>query len=332
MDKFTNEDVGYIIEAYKNNVDIDTLITYFNCEEKDIRKVLKDNQIDRQYNTFNKELYDRLVYLYQQGKTQKEIADTLQIGEGVIRKEMKRRGLKMRTYEECNRRYYRNSNYFDELSTPNQAYILGFIYADGNVFSSHNTFTITLQDQDKYILDWMKEQFEYEGPVRLVPLHEKNPNYRNQYTLVINDEHFVQSLHNLGVVDKKSLVLQFPDFMPDELMPHFVRGYFDGDGTVNLDEKRHRCTASIVSTYEMCEGFKKVLNNFGCACSIHKPTEYLHNTYIVCLHSNKSTYLFSKWIYKDADMKLERKYKKFEYAQSNYPTKWSPDKLNALVG
>ena len=41
-------------------------------------------------------------------------------------------------------------------------------------------------------------------------------------------------LNKLGVVERKSLILTFPteQQVPKHLMPHFIRGYFDGDGSV----------------------------------------------------------------------------------------------------
>jgi intein/homing endonuclease len=35
-----------------------------------------------------------------------------------------------------------------------------------------------------------------------------------------------------GCVEKKSLILQFPKDLSQELISHFVRGYFDGDGCI----------------------------------------------------------------------------------------------------
>ena len=36
----------------------------------------------------------------------------------------------------------------------------------------------------------------------------------------------------MNCTQNKSLTLQFPNFISDELMPHFIRGLFDGDGCI----------------------------------------------------------------------------------------------------
>ena len=48
----------------------------------------------------------------------------------------------------------------------------------------------------------------------------------------ISNSTISKDLENLGMVANKSLILAFPTFISKELMPHFIRGYFDGDGCV----------------------------------------------------------------------------------------------------
>ena len=49
-----------------NNISIDDIITQFDVKERDIRIILKDNEIDRVYNNFSDELYNRIIKLYQE--------------------------------------------------------------------------------------------------------------------------------------------------------------------------------------------------------------------------------------------------------------------------
>jgi hypothetical protein len=41
-----------------------------------------------------------------------------------------------------------------------------------------------------------------------------------------------EDLNHLGGIRGKSLILKFPKYISKELIPHFIRGYFDGDGCV----------------------------------------------------------------------------------------------------
>lgn len=81
MKTFTKEEKCKIIDMYKNKININDIITCCDAQENDVRSVLKDNSIDRVYNSFSDELYQRIIDLYQSGYTQKNICDTLLIGE-----------------------------------------------------------------------------------------------------------------------------------------------------------------------------------------------------------------------------------------------------------
>ena len=48
-----------------------------------------------------------------------------------------------------------------------------------------------------------------------------------------------KDLIKLGVTPRKSLTLKFPTFLNEDLMRHFIRGYFDGDGCI-WDGKRQK--------------------------------------------------------------------------------------------
>lgn len=48
-------------------------------------------------------------------------------------------------------------------------------------------------------------------------------------------KHFKTRLCELGCIPNKSLILKFPDenLVPKNLIKHFIRGYFDGDGCIS---------------------------------------------------------------------------------------------------
>lgn len=52
------------------------------------------------------------------------------------------------------------------------------------------------------------------------------------WRLSINCKKMCEDLTNLGAVKNKSLCLKFPHFITKSLLPHFIRGYFDGDGCI----------------------------------------------------------------------------------------------------
>ena len=164
MSVFNQDQENDIIQMYKNKEPIDDIIKKYNTEEHFIREVLKDNSIDRKRTSFSDELHDRIVYLYQVERcVYNYIEYQLLVSENGIKGTLKRRNIPLRTYSENNQKYKRNSHYFDQIDSENKAYYLGLLFADGNNFSKHNAITLSLQEEDGYIVEKFKDEIEYEG-------------------------------------------------------------------------------------------------------------------------------------------------------------------------
>ena len=322
MDIFTEDEKQQIIDMYKNNINIDDIIEYFSTEEKFIRLVLKTNGIDRKYNSFSEELYKRLELLYSNGMTCKQVSETLLVAENSVTKMLKKRNISIRSYSESNRRYSLNEHYFDEIDTSNKAYLLGMLYADGCNCESHYAITLTLQEEDRDVVEFMKKELEYGGPIRMNKLHDKNEKHKNQCILCINDMYMSNKLKNFGVVNAKSLILTFPDWLNEQLYPHFIRGYFDGDGCVSYDKKREKCCTKIVGTLEFCNKLSEILTDIGCKHNIIHPKQSKDsNTYVLQTGGNKSSLLLLDYIYDNNNFHMNRKYQKYLYFKEKYLTK-----------
>lgn len=124
-------------------------------------------------------------------------------------------------------------NYFKSIDTANKAYILGFIYADG--CNTRRGLCIGIQEQDKEILDFIKSEMNISN--ELVYKKSIKDNWSSLWELRISSIELSNLLTSIGCPPAKSLVLSFPDFIPDDLMSHFVRGYFDGDGCITICKK-----------------------------------------------------------------------------------------------
>lgn len=319
---FTQEEQNDIINMYQNNVSIDDIIDKYHCEEKYIRNILKENEIDRKYHTFQNELYQRIIKLYQDGFTYNQITEQLLIHEPVIRKTLKKNNIKTRSYSDNNRRYYRNQHYFDEINTPNKAYVLGILFADGCNHIEHNAITISLQEEDIDTLRAIKNELSYGGPIRENNLNDKNPNWKNQRILVINDQYLSQRLEELGIVNNKSLIVKHPDYLSNELIPHFIRGYFDGDGCICNMDKFKDTSLSIVGTVDMCQWIENFIlsNNISCYYDKSADKRCNKNTKVLRISGVLNSYKFLSLIYNNSELKMYRKYQKYLYMCDNYLT------------
>ena len=127
-----------------------------------------------------------------------------------------------------NSKYDVNDCFFETIDTEQKAYILGFIYADG--YNSGYRLQMSQLIQDVDILYQIKEAMESEHPITKGLNNAKH----EIATLNINRKCICEDLTKLGAIKNKSLILTFPSFdiVPEHLMHHFIRGYFDGDGCV----------------------------------------------------------------------------------------------------
>ena len=134
------------------------------------------------------------------------------------------------------RKWHLNQDYFKTWSR-NMAYVLGLWFADGCIYGG-KMFDITLHAKDKYILKQVAQELEYEGP--LYDYVDRQAARLNFSCVVI-----YKDIVNLGGSERKSLMIEFPE-VPKEFLPDFIRGYFDGDGSVYW-VKNHRLGSSFAS-------------------------------------------------------------------------------------
>lgn len=137
-----------------------------------------------------------------------------------------------------------NSTYFHDIDTPQKAYWLGFLYADG--YNSGIGIEFALQESDlESVLDFR----EAIGSKHTVSKKIAKLNGKEfvSYRISIKDKQLADDLDALGCTQNKSLTIHLPH-LPNKLMNHFVRGYFDGDGCITVpDTKRQALHASFTS-------------------------------------------------------------------------------------
>lgn len=141
------------------------------------------------------------------------------------------------------RQYHINQDYFKTWSH-NMAYVLGLWWADGCIYNDR-LFDITLHAKDKYILKQIAAELAYEGPLQ---------DYvdRQAYRLNFSCKVIYNDIIALGGKERKSLDATFPQ-VPIEYLPDFIRGFFDGDGSVWFVKGGPRINC------EFCSGSKDFL-------------------------------------------------------------------------
>lgn len=158
--------------------------------------------------------------------------------------------------------------------TPPDAWLAGLIWADGNLQpptvdkrgrSTGQRVTIVTTDHqmaqeaaaivgvDPRIRRHSRSQ---PGRIRGREIRSKKPTW----TVRFGRAEPIDRLTAIGLHPKKSLTLTFPD-LPVHALPHFVRGHFDGDGSVSRPRRHDRrlLYTTIVGTKEFLDGVQTVL-------------------------------------------------------------------------
>lgn len=259
----------------------------------------------------------KICYLYQEEqKSSGEISIILKCSKTWIIKILRKNNIPIRSALNCHTKNKYDKNYFNIIDTEEKAYFLGFMYADGH--NAISGISISLQSQDSYILERFKTSIKHSYP--LYNIKFKDSKRQNQVKLQITSKSIAQQLHNLGCIAKKSLILKFPtvEQVPEHLIQHFIRGYFDGDGCVSFtvcNSKFHKNGKRRQGQVNFCgsHDFIFILREF--LTTIIKITSTLSKIDKVSRISFggvKKLFLIYDFLYKNAEIFLHRKKDVFE--------------------
>lgn len=211
--------------------------------------------------------------------------------------------------------YHFDEHIFETINTEHKAYWLGFLYADGYIDEINNRIELTLCEKDKSHL----EKFvKFINATPSLKITEKknilNNKIKYSYRMSVCSKEIVNNLVSKGCFQNKSLNLTFPSFeiIPKEMICHFMRGYFDGDGSITLSNqgKTPQLSFSILGTKDFCTKFEDILfvENI-----INKKLKLkqCNNIYVFSRGGNIQAKKFYDFLYRNSTICLERKKEKF---------------------
>lgn len=241
---------GQILKLYDENVSCYKIALLLNMSEPCVLRILRKNNRDthRYYCLKNpillKDQKEKIIEMYNSGMSGISIGKSLGYSSSMITESLKKWGTEIRPKN----KYTVDDNFFETIDTEEKAYVLGFWYSDGNVSKSEARIRLTITDIE--ILQKIKVAMKFDGPIR--EIKPKIQKRKIQYEMSIGSKKLYNDLISKGCVPNKTFVIQFPspEIVPDHLIHHFIRGYFDGDGSIALGRGKPR-SIMIVST----EGF-----------------------------------------------------------------------------
>jgi len=194
--------------------------------------------------TWNSKLTDEIdieiCNHYKSGKTQEAVARIYNVTQSSIRKVLIKHNIKSRPK---NTPIKFNEHFFDKIDNEVKAYWLGFIVADGCIQmpkDRQNTLSIGLSAKDSVHLGKFINDISSEHSLYFYKSKDSNGNYHEAVRVVLCSNILVASLLKLGIGPRKTNTVNFP-IIKNNLLHHFMRGYFDGDGSIyfkTLDKRR----------------------------------------------------------------------------------------------
>lgn len=243
-----------------------------------------------------------------------EISKIYNVYKGTVGRFLKDRGIQMKEMSHIKQKYTIDEKVFEQINTNEKAYWLGLLYADGCNTPKKNEVKISLQEKDGYILKDLKNFFNYNGPLFYIDHSIKHPTWQNQWMLQITNKRLSHDLKQLGMGYKKTFTLNFPDWLDKTLYPHFIRGYFDGDGNIFTAKNGSNSHFSMSGTVMFLSKVQEILmDKFRFSKTVFQPVRTEHPLVKVLRYGgNHQVIAFRDWIYKDATLYLTRKKDKFD--------------------
>lgn len=218
-------------------------------------------------------------------------------------------------------KYHFNKDYFENIDSKDKAYFLGFIYADGFITKpdwGQAKLGITLAEEEPIIK--FKKYINSDNPIGIYTKGKNSYSEgKTEYKFALTSDKLVVDLEKIGVIERKTLVLTFPELRED-LIPHFIRGYFDGDGSVFLhkDSRKEYCNnmylgINICGTKEFLDKLLEHLSFIENSNCIYKELRKTTNCWNLKFESNIRSLKLYHYMYKDCDdLYLSRKKEIFE--------------------
>jgi len=200
-----------------------------------------------------------------------------------------------------------NIDYFKVIDTPEKAYYLGLLRADGSISKrlkgnyEEIRLQISLIESDIHILYSFCDEISIpKSRVKIYNAIRKNE--QNICKLYIATKEFTKNLLDL----KSSEIL---NKIPKQLIRHFIRGFFDGDGGIHIRESKDNIRYSEITFTAFKDDVEFIMKNlpFQIGAYKDKRTEGLYN-----LSTNKQESLIKMYNYIYTGCKHHRLNRKFD--------------------
>ena len=325
--KFTEDAKRLVCERYLAGLVTSQIALDFGVCQTSVDRLLRKKGIPSRRKSkpcnFSNEQLEEIVRRYRNGESSVALGKAYCTSPSNIRRFILNEGADMRTLSTSHRLYECDHNFFSRIETcEKSAYWAGFIAADGHVYEARNCLQITLSAKDKEHLEQFKRDLKSSHRIReYQPVIEKSnfgyiPKTGLCTSLHLNSPQLAHDLKRFGLTGAKSFTLQWPS-LPDEMLRHFLRGYFDGDGSwfvsrsgPNARYLKSSMNFTVVSNTIFLQGMQSFLMQ---SCDVSQTKLYPHFSAKLGISNlkycgNVQCARIARFLYSGATVFLQRKF------------------------
>lgn len=320
--KYTEEQTQELIDLYQNQrVPVSRIVAMgkFPGKQTTIQKYINSLGLEPIVHKCSITDFEQDIVLpWKQGESLGKLSKKFNTTKEALSSQLKKLG-----YEVINKQttIKFDDSIFDSIDTEEKAYWLGFIYADGNIKTTTKTtyrLTINLEIGDYKHLEKFNIFTKHSN------FNVKTVKHGQECSWYACSKHLWEILNSYGCTPCKSLTLKFPDesifkesakYTKKELIRHFIRGYFDGDGCISYNryKKELAIRCSVLGTYDFISKLK-IWAELPDALIQERSTK---NTYYNLKLDQTESIKFAKYLYENANIYLDRKYNRFQAFKNN---------------
>lgn len=234
-------------------------------------------------------------------------------------------------------------DFFKNIDTELHAYLLGLIMSDGSIDDKRATLSHTVNEKDKELLNYYKFICPKAYTQEFIPKPSKG--IRNDKMIVgsksirlaIASAILINDLHKLGVEQNKTYREQhIPEQIPEKYVYHFIRGYFDGDGSFSgsVIHDKGKPNPRVRMQFQIDSKTKTLLEEIKLFFDINEIKTNMYeckrdNMYRLASHSVTECKKIYHLLYDNSHCFLKRKFNKFDYYVNTEVSQIITDHRNA---
>ena len=261
-------------------------------------------------NKVDAETKNKIIEAYKNNMSLSEIEKEFKVLRATVSKFLEEQNIK-KIKGNHYRKYFHDFDFFENIDTEEKAYWLGFMFADGYIVNHENrygedSFGLTLAEDSLDSIEKFKKSLNATNPIR----YDNSKSIgQPQAKIVLTSQKTVNDLIDKGCVKQKSLILQPPKKVPEKLLSHFIRGFFDGDGSLMKYNYNNYPSYNInfTTTYEMAIWLRDI---FGKG-DVHKEKRR-DFTWYYSIGGNRQVLDICHYMYDEATIWMNRKYARYQ--------------------